>query len=75
MIILDELDEFIYSVNFIDYDKYIVSGFRDGYLILMEANKIQNLKKVLIPKEEVFPVPEGELINQTNSVKIRNNPI
>ncbi len=39
----------MYSLNFIDYDKYLVSGFIDGYMLVVDTKDINNHKKYFIP--------------------------
>jgi WD40 repeat protein len=66
--IRDQHKEFIFSVNFLDYDKCIVSGFIDGYIILVDSNDIQNYKKYSIPKEDVIEPVTDIISNKANSV-------
>jgi WD40 repeat protein len=50
--IKDQHNEFVYSINFVDYDKHLVTGFIDGYMLLIDTNNIQEHKKYFIPKKE-----------------------
>ncbi len=68
--IIDQHNDFVYSVNFTDNDKYLITGFIDGYMLLVDINNTNSFKKVLVPKFSKNIFSKQEELIEGNSVKI-----
>ena len=67
---LDLQNDFVYSVNFTDNDKYLISGFIDGYMLLVDIHNTNSFKKLLVPKLSKTIFSKEEELIEGNSVKI-----
>ena len=50
----DEHGEFIYSTNFLDNDRYLVSGFIDGYLLIVDLTTMESFKQKVDLKKRII---------------------
>ena len=66
-LILDEHKDFIYSIDFISNDAYVVSGFADGYVVLYDIKDPNRNIKFKIPENVA---KRDSNLDEGNSVKI-----
>ena len=64
----DQHQDFIYAVNFIENDKYVVTGFIDGYILIVETADVTKYKKHFIPKEVNYNTIEENNLDPGNTV-------
>lgn len=68
--IKDQHNEFVYSLNFINSDKHLVTGFIDGYMLLIDTNNIEAHTKYFIPKKKniIYGIVDENSQEEGNSV-------
>lgn len=63
--IKEEHHDFVYSVNFIENDKYIVIGIIDGNVLISEISDVTKSFKHFIPRDETYNIDENKTLGNT----------
>lgn len=52
---IDEYQEYVSALNYVYKDKYLVAGYIDGYMVLLNNSNLSDFKKVRVGFETKQP--------------------